>query len=111
MRNLLALIGLVVVGFGGIGWYMGWYHLSVAKSPEGNVEIKVDVDSKKVTDDAGKGIAVVGDQVGKVAQDGKAAPSQPAPTSGSLTPQAPAATTDGGWFADLFQTKSAAPQK
>src|SRR4051794_8857706 len=52
MRNLLALIGLVVVGFGGIGWYLGWYHLSVAKGPEGTVEIKVDVDSKKVADDA-----------------------------------------------------------
>jgi hypothetical protein len=103
MRNLLALIGLVVVGFGGIGWYLGWYHLSVAKRPEGTVEIKVDVDSKKVAEDAAQKLnqaaAAVGDQLNK---------DQPAPTSGSLTPPAPtpAPASDGGWLMGLFPAQT-----
>lgn len=107
MRNLLALIGLLVVGFGGIGWYMGWYTLSVAKGPQGTVEIKTSVDAQKVTEDSGKFLqqaaAVVGDQVSKSSQDAKAGP-QPAPTSGSLTPVPPQTpgTTAGGWLFNLI---------
>ena len=48
MRNLLALFGLLIIGFVGIGWYMGWYKLSVSKSSDGNLEIKTNVDTKKV---------------------------------------------------------------
>src|SRR5438046_142610 len=51
MRNLLALIGLLVVGFAGVGWYMGWYKLSFARTTDGNLEIKTDVDTKKVGQD------------------------------------------------------------
>jgi autotransporter-associated beta strand protein len=37
MRNLFALIGVTVVGFLGVGWYMGWYKLSVSKTTAGNL--------------------------------------------------------------------------
>jgi hypothetical protein len=51
MRNVLALIGLLVVGFAGVGWYCGWYKLSVSKGPEGQPEIKTTVNTDKVADD------------------------------------------------------------
>src|SRR5437762_6336114 len=77
MRNLLALIGALVVGFGGLGWYLGWYKVHVAKAPDGNVRIEADVDTKKVgsdTGDAAKKVgALIGDAVEKGAQDAKAA--------------------------------------
>jgi hypothetical protein len=50
MKNLLALVGLVVVLVAGAGWYLGWYKLS---SESGHV--KVDLDTKEMTDDLKKG--------------------------------------------------------
>jgi hypothetical protein len=109
MRNVLALIGLLVVGFGGIGWYLGWYKLTVERNSGGSVEFKVDVDTQKVTDDAGKRLqqaaTVVNEQAGKTGQDGK---TEPAPTSGTLTP------SDGGWLFGPSQPQAQnppAPQK
>ncbi|MCI0702184.1 MAG: hypothetical protein L0241_13960 [Planctomycetia bacterium] len=74
MRNILALIGLVVVVFAGVGWYMGWYKLNVSKS-EGNLQIQTDVDTKKVGADSSdfmKNVgAVIGSHVDQAAQDAK----------------------------------------
>ena len=106
MRNLLALIGALVVGFGGLGWYLGWYKVHVAKAPDGNVRIEADVDTKKVgsdTGDAAKKVGVlIGDAVEKGAQDAKAAqPGPPGNMPGPVTP--PQAGTQhpadqGGWL-------------
>jgi hypothetical protein len=52
MRNLLALIGLVVVGVAAVGWYCGWYKLTVTKATDGKPEIKTTVDTDKVTQDS-----------------------------------------------------------
>lgn len=83
MRNLLALIGLVVVGFAGLGWYMGWYKLSFNRTPEGNLEIKTDVDTKKVGDDSAtffkNAAQVVGNHIEKSNQDAKASAPSGAP--------------------------------
>jgi hypothetical protein len=85
MRNILALIGLVVVGFGVGGWYLGWYKLSVAKSTDGNLQIKTDVDTKKVGTDSTEFMknvgSAIGTQVDKAGQDARTAP--PAGTPGS----------------------------
>ncbi|QJW94068.1 hypothetical protein [Frigoriglobus tundricola] len=95
MRNLLALFGLLVLGFGGGGWYLGWYKLSVTRGIDGNLEIKTDVDTKKVTTDSSEALknisAVVGNQVDKAAQEAKAvAPtSTPGATPGPVTPAQP----------------------
>ncbi len=95
MRNLLALFGLLVLGFGGGGWYMGWYKLSVTRGTDGNLEIKTDVDTKKVTTDSSEALknisSVVGNQVDKAAQEAKAvAPaSTPGATPGPVTPAQP----------------------
>lgn len=94
MRNLLALFGLLIIGFVGIGWYMGWYKLSVSKSSDGNLEIKTNVDTKKVGADSSDALnklgTVIGNQAEKAAQEAKQAlPPVPAVTPGPL-PQPPA---------------------
>jgi hypothetical protein len=96
MRNLLALFGLLVIGFVGVGWYMGWYKLSVTKSSDGHLEIKTDVDTKKVGADSSDALnklgTVISNQAEKAAQDAKTAlPPVPAVTPGPL-PQAPGIT-------------------
>jgi hypothetical protein len=52
MRNLLALIGLAVVALAAIGWYCGWYKLTVTRDQSGQPEIKTTVNTDKVTDDS-----------------------------------------------------------
>ena len=107
MRNLLALIGAVVVLLVGVGWYMGWYKLNVSKNPDGNIRIETDVDSKKVIKDVGDGAKNLGqltsDQMDKAAQDAKAG--QPANTPGPITtPQTSQPSKHTGWF-PVFDTK------
>lgn len=103
MRNLLALIGLLVVGVGGVGWYMGWYKFSLTRTGDGNLEIKTDVDTKKVTTDVTERLknisAAVENQANQAAKDAAppagtpgATPGPVAPAQGSaLNPLAPAA--------------------
>ena len=62
MKNLLALVGLIVVGFAGLGWYLGWYNLAVKSTPDGKYNVAGDVDSRKITDD----IKNAGKKLGKV---------------------------------------------
>jgi hypothetical protein len=45
MRNLLALLGLLLVLFAGLGWYMGWYKIKTGPN------VSIDIDSKKVRKD------------------------------------------------------------
>lgn len=54
MRNFLALIGAVVVLFVGLGWYLGWYSFMLSPGAEGKQRLQVDVDTKKIADDAKK---------------------------------------------------------
>jgi hypothetical protein len=105
VRNLLALIGLLVVGVGGLGWYMGWYKLSFTRTTDGNIEIKTDVDTKKVNTDVTEGLknisSAVENKANQAAKDGNppagtpgATPGPVAPAQGSgLNPLAPAAGT------------------
>ena len=92
MRNLLALVGLAVIGFGGVGWYAGWYKFSVAKTPDGNLQINTTVDTKKASaemSDFLKNVGtVIGSQVDKAAQDAKstAPTTPPGGTPGPVTP-------------------------
>jgi hypothetical protein len=103
MRNLLALIGALVVGFAGVGWYMGWYKLSFSKNPEGHIQIRTDVNTNKVADDVGQASQQIGSFIGEkldqAGRDAKAA--QPGATPGPTTPPSgtPAAPPrqGGGW--------------
>ena len=61
MKNLLALIGLVVVGVGGLGWYLGWYQIGTEPASNGHRHIEVDVNTKKIAEDLKKGQKKVGE--------------------------------------------------
>jgi hypothetical protein len=65
MKNLLALVGLIVVAFGGLGWYFGWYNVILKTGTDGKVNVSADIDSKKIAEDAKK----FGEKVGKVIQN------------------------------------------
>jgi hypothetical protein len=102
MRNLLALIGALVVLVGGLGWYLGWYKLNVTRTSDGNLRVETEVDTKKVTNDSGNALKEAGTLLDKANQEVKAA--QPASTPGPLstpqggsTPTPPAPAPTPGW--------------
>ncbi len=61
MRNLLALVGLVVIGFVGVGYYLGWYNYSWLPGKDGKQHISFEVDTKKIGADGQKGLDRVGE--------------------------------------------------
>lgn len=99
MRNLLALIGLAVVGFGGVGWYCGWYKLNVGKGTDGNLQIETEVKTNKVIEDSSSFFQ----KVGKIATEKMEKDGQPVsapvatpgpgsvPSSATVPPSPPAA--------------------
>lgn len=88
MRNVLALIGLLVIGFGGFGWYQGWYKLSYSRTPDGHLQVTTDVDTKKVGTDSQEFIKNASTAVEKAAQDAKAPAGAPGSTPGPVVPGA-----------------------
>ena len=78
IKNLLALVGLVVVGFAGAGWYLGWYKVTEQVDSTGHVKANVDVNVKKIKDDAAK--------LEKTIENGNG---NGTPTSGSQMPPLP----------------------
>jgi hypothetical protein len=94
MRNLFALIGVLVVGIGVGGWYLGWYKVNVTKNPEGSLQIQTDVDTQKVNGDSSAFFQKVGtmvnDKTQQVSQDGNTTPATtPANTPGNTSTKAP----------------------
>ena len=51
MKNLLALVGLVVVSAAGLGWYLGWYQIGTEPASSGHRHIHVDVNTAKISQD------------------------------------------------------------
>lgn len=89
MRNLLALVGLVVVVFAGVGWYRGWYSFAVSPGADGKQRITVDVDTNKLTTDARTGASRVGEAIDGLKEKANAISPPPTPTPASA--QQPAA--------------------
>ena len=92
MRNLLALVGLLVVVFAAVGWYCGWYKISVNREPDGNLQIKTNVDTDKVVNDSSAFFEKVGQLVG---ERGEKSPQPPAKTP---APSTKGDNFDGGWL-------------
>jgi hypothetical protein len=94
MRNLLALLGLLVVGFAAVGWYCGWYKLSINREPDGNLQIKTNVNTDKVVDDTSGFFR----KLGELAEQ-RGEKTQPV-TPPAKTPAAPSKGDgfDGGWL-------------
>jgi hypothetical protein len=76
MKNLLAFVGLLVVGFGGLGYYLDWYNIDIHKNANGKVNIAGDIDPGKIAGD----VKNFGNKVGKVIGD---QPAQSTPATGS----------------------------
>src|SRR5436305_13589405 len=55
LKNLLALVGLVVVAFVGVGWYLGWYNFTATDDANGQHHLKIQVNASQITDDLSKG--------------------------------------------------------
>jgi hypothetical protein len=88
VKNLLALIGLVVVGFAIAGWYLGWYNIGTEKDAQGNTHVDVKVDAAKVKHDLSEGR----DKVENVIEQKTANVLQPpAPAPAPVRPQEPPA--------------------
>jgi hypothetical protein len=79
---MLALIGLVVVVFFGVGWYRGWYAFEMAPGANGKQRIQLDVDTNRIADDA----KTAKQRIGQLAADAPA-PATDA-TAKSLVPTA-----------------------
>lgn len=112
MRNMLALVGALVVGFAGVGWYLGWYKLQVTKSSDGTLQVTTNVDTTRVVHDAGEGVRRVGEVVGtqleQAKQQAAAVPTPPAVTPG---PKAvPTQAEAGAWLFGI-DFGAAAPKK
>jgi hypothetical protein len=69
MRNLLALIGAVVVLFAGLGWYLGWYTFALEPSVNGKQRIQLDVDTDKLTGDVERFGKTIGSAVQRAKDD------------------------------------------
>ena len=111
MRNLLALFGLLVIGFAGTGWYMGWYKLSYSRNTDGNIQIKTDLDTKKVESDSSNwfknAATVVGTQAEKAAQDAK---TNNTPAGAPVATPGPGGSPSGAPFNPPAPTAPVAPQ-
>jgi hypothetical protein len=111
MRNLLALIGLFVVVFVGVGWYCEWYTLDIQKNSEGKLQIQTEVNTNKVSDDASGFFQTIGRLISeKMEREGtpKTAPgSTPGPAT-SPTPPAPTNSFSGGWL--FFPQRPTSPR-
>ncbi len=104
MRNLLALVGLLVLGVAGLGWYLGWYKLNVTRTTDGNLQINTTVDTKKAETDSAaffkNASTVIGSQIEK---SGQSAP--PEGTPGAT----PGPGAQGSTFNPLAPTAPATP--
>ena len=91
MRNLLALLGLVIVVFFTVGYFRGWYTFNLATDTSGKTNINIGVDRTKVGSDFHEGINKAGETIDKF----KAKPT----TDGQVQPaggtQPPAASLPG----------------
>ena len=70
MRNFLAFVGLIVVAFVGVGYYMGWYKFALSPGKDGKQNISVEVDTKKIGEDGDKLGGIVKDKLKKEPEPG-----------------------------------------
>jgi len=85
MRNLLALGAAGVLGFAGIGWYLGWYKIQSTPAQDGHRTISIDVDTTKIKKDVNRGEEKVHDFLAKDGQSTSNSTPAPAPTPGTPT--------------------------
>lgn len=63
MKNLLALLGLGLVLFFGIGYFRGWYTFNFSTGTDGKTNINIGVDRTKVGGDLEQGREWAGEKL------------------------------------------------
>lgn len=91
IKNLLALVGLVVVVFVGAGWYLGWYKVAEQSDGQGHPQLRIQVNASQVTSDLHKAEQKVIEDLEKAkAASTPAAPSAPQqPATSNGAPSSP----------------------
>jgi hypothetical protein len=82
MRNLLALVGALVVAFAVVGWYRGWYNFKTEPDAAGHQEVNIDINGLKIKQDLNKGRQKLKGVLDAKARDVTAQVPQPAPNEG-----------------------------
>lgn len=90
MRNMLALLGLLVVVFVGAGWYLGWYRVESQPSGDGTQQLQVNIDSKKIGRDVSQGLKKGGELLQEL--------SEGPPESQDQKTDAQSQSNEGNWF-------------
>lgn len=99
MRNLLALGAAALIGFAGIGWYLGWYKFESTPTATGR-HISIDLNTPKIKEDVGKGKEKLRDILSSDDKTTTNAPPnnpQSNPTNNPVTPAGYQPTGDGGF--------------
>ena len=73
MRNLLALLGAVVVAFAVVGWYRGWYSVEKETDRAGHESVNIEIDRNKISSDLHKG----GERIHEALEKGHAHKEEP----------------------------------
>jgi len=89
MRNLLALIGLMVVVGVGVGYWRGWYKVDWKTASDGTVDVNIKANAKQISADTSEGLKVAGEKIGSVADSLKNKDGQPTDTWGTPLPVKP----------------------
>jgi hypothetical protein len=101
MRNLLALVGLAVVLFFGLGWYFNWYSFAVQPGVDGQRRIELNVNTNKIVSDTKSGVETVGEVIKSRSNDDT--PATTASTPATTPSTAPAKADNGNATPIRFQ--------
>jgi hypothetical protein len=86
MRNILALVGAAVVTVLGVGWYLDWFHVRRAPSPDGKTNVNVEFNTNKISEDLHRGTEKIHDLIGSHGRKIEDTPPNPfSPTSSKDT--------------------------
>ena len=83
MRNLLALLGLILVTSSVVGYYLGWYKVTSNTGAEGHRTISIDLNTTKIGEDIAKGVGQIEKAMDKKQDDSKPDDTQTAKATSS----------------------------
>jgi hypothetical protein len=89
MRNLLALIGAVVVTAGGLGWYLDWFKVRSNPAPAGYKSLNIDINTVKISEDLHRGSVKVQEVLEKNKEEAEAKAAADSKTTGTAGGKAP----------------------
>jgi hypothetical protein len=85
VKNLLALLGALVVAFAGVGWYLDWYKIQSSTDSAGHREVNIDLNTKKINADISKGAEKVEKVIEHKQSTGTDNPTPPPPNPQDVT--------------------------